>query len=364
VNFVKKVILITPYYLPTKGGITTFVKNLYKDLNSNYNVDVRIISKDGTNDDNVYVVRGNKYSFILKTYRILKKENPDIVHSHGHWYTLSPAVKYKRLNPRTRVVFTFHTEPVERMRVYKTKIFERMISKCDTITFVSNDLMNKIEVDMQIEKEKRVVYAGVNVETVNDLKIEEFKKNHKLENCTPVLSWIGPLEYRQKIEGLKFLVRAIDILSKKYQNIKLLVVGKGKYGDELEELVNELGLRDRIIFLGHVENSLVSLAASDMYAHISLQEGGVSFAILEAMSIGKPVIASRTGGIPELIKDRFNGILTDSDPSSLSSAIDELYSDKQELKRIGMNAKTTIEKEFTAAKMTERFMDLYLQATQ
>ena len=82
-------------------------------------------------------------------------------------------------------------------------------------------------------------------------------------------------------------------------------------------------------------------------------------AILENMIIGKPIVATRIGGIPESVYHEKNGILVDAEPEAVAHAIKDLIINPHKMKILGENARKTVEEKFTGMKCAERFVDLY-----
>ena len=351
--------VITPYYHPIKGGITSYVSYLVKTFQEN-TMTVDIITRLGEKQEGITAIKTNKMFFILKTYMLLHKNRYDIIHSHSHWYTLAPSVLYKFFSPKTRIVHTFHTEPFGMMKGLKKKMFEWLLSKCDIVTFVSGTLMKKVEKNLKLDTKtkKKVVYAGVSEHEVRKEEVEEFKAKYRLNGSSPILSFVGPLVWKMKVEGVKMLVRAFKYVIKEHPNAKLLIIGDGEYKEDVERLVKELNIENNIIFTGFFDDVFVPLSITDIYTHISLQEG-FPLSLLEAMSIGKPVIATKVGGIPELITDGENGILVDSEPRAIANTILELYSDEEKRKRLGEEAKKTVKINYNWSKIAEEFMEIY-----
>jgi len=128
--------------------------------------------------------------------------------------------------------------------------------------------------------------------------------------------------------------KGFDILLKALQNmtdVELLIVGGGPERIELERLAARLGLADRVKFLGHVPHKEVwrHLFSSSIFIMPSLREG-LPRALLEAMACGLFIIATNVGGIPDAVKDGWNGILVEpGDPCDLRKAIDRALSDKE-----------------------------------
>lgn len=348
-------VVLTPYYPPKIGGVSSYVANLVLKLKY-FNLDIKVISRYGKQNKNVYTINRKNY-FIVKSFLILCRCRPDVIHAHSNWYTLTPSVIYKIFNPKTNLVFTFHTEPTNKMGKFKAKIYQRLLSKCDVVTFVSNALKDKIEENLQIDTNKLVIYAGVTTRKVKENEMREFAAKHKLKNSSPIISFIGPLVLKQKVEGVKLLLYSLNIVKEKYPGCKLIIVGDGKFRKELEQITNKLSLKE-VIFAGFLDNVFIPLSLTDIYAHISLQEG-FPISLLEAMSIGKPVIATKIGGIPEIIIDGENGILVDSNASNIAEKIIQLYENKQQMTKLGKNAQKIIEEKYNWSQIANKYLEIY-----
>jgi glycosyltransferase involved in cell wall biosynthesis len=126
----------------------------------------------------------------------------------------------------------------------------------------------------------------------------------------------------------------------------------------LEAIVKTHNLESRVIFTGFVKDAFVPLNITTIYAHISLQEG-LPLALLEAMSAGVPVIASKTGGIPEVIQNGENGLLVGNDPILLSRAIISLIDNSTLREELAIKGKQTVDENFTWTKTANAFMAIY-----
>jgi glycosyltransferase involved in cell wall biosynthesis len=166
------------------------------------------------------------------------------------------------------------------------------------------------------------------------------------------------LVWKQKVEGVKKLIEAFTCIEKEYPNAILLIVGDGNYRRELEILCERKNLKEKVIFCGFVENTFVPLTLTDIYAHISLQEG-LPIALLEAMSCGKPVVAANIGGIPELITNKKTGILVEPVPEKIAKEIIDLLKNKDEMNRLGEAAKKHVEDKFSWDRTVDEYLELY-----
>lgn len=351
-----KVVHITPYFPPCKGGIARFVSGL---VESTENVaDVHVVTKEGEPAEGVSVFSSGKGVFILKALQTLRKLEPDAIHCHSHWHMLAPAVVYKRFHKDVRVIFTFHTEPEAPFRGPKGSIFERLLRRCNAVTYVSESLKNKISGQMNVQTEERVVRPGVRAGATSPEEVEDFVRSHGLEGKGPKLAFVGLLEWAGKVEGVKILVRAVEEIRKKYPKLELLIVGDGSRRGEVEEVIANCGVSDNVTITGMVDNVFVPLELCDIYVHITLQEG-LAQAILEAMSMGKPVIASKTGGIPEVVSSEEIGILVESERDSVAVAIERLLENPDLAMNLGNRAKEHVESKFPWDTTAQDFLRLY-----
>jgi glycosyltransferase involved in cell wall biosynthesis len=350
--------MITPYYYPVIGGITSFVGNLRNVLSERI-ASVSIITGNGDPGENVEVIGPNRISSVLRVFRLIRKIKPDIIHTHAHWSFLIPSAFYKVFHPGTVLVHTFHTDPRKHIKGMKKIVFSILLSRYDHVTFVSKALMDTYVKDYRINfKSTSVIYAGVSITIPDAEKQEDFINSHNLDGRYPILCFVGPLTWKMKVEGVKRLIVALEIVKRSYPSSALIIVGDGDYRKELEALVSKNDMKDQVIFTGFLKEPEIPLSISDIYTHISLQEGQ-PIALLEAMAQGKPVIASRTGGIPEIIQDNKNGILTETEPRAIADNIMELLRNEKRMESLGKIAQKLVKEEFDWEVTTSEFMALY-----
>jgi glycosyltransferase involved in cell wall biosynthesis len=149
------------------------------------------------------------------------------------------------------------------------------------------------------------------------------------------------------------------------RNIRLSVAGSGsiEYENQLRQLVNQTGLTDNVLFLGWVRPAEMPalLRDSDVLVLPSIWPEPFSRVLLEGMISGLVVLATRTGGTPEIIIDRENGLLfTPNDPEDLAKKIIHLVEDPDSCNRIGYAGKQTILERFTITRMMDQ-IESYLQ---
>lgn len=354
--------LITNYWKNSAGGgVKVYTTNLVDHLKKlDPSLDISIIFREGMAPEN-YCPSKNKMIFMLKTTRYLLKIKPTAIHAQGGWFTEIPAVIYKTFHKKTRLICTQHTEPEKKLPFYKRLLYNLILNRFDYVAFVSKDLERKIKVvsGLNIKSKKIITYAGVNVKEVSEKAKREFCERFNIKNTSIVLLAQAFTANKLKAEGVKLLIKSLKKLRDKYLNIILILTREGVYSNELKEFAKNEGVYDNVIFTGDVDNPFVPIAICDIYTHITLGEGGLSLALLEAMSMRKPIIATPIGGIPEAIENGKNGILVEPNVDKIAEKIEYLWENRGLAQELGMNAKKTAKEKFTWEKCGERFLALY-----
>lgn len=189
---------------------------------------------------------------------------------------------------------------------------------------------------------------------------EEVRSELGLTNGVPLIASIGRLE---DIKGHRFLIEALARLRRSTNGVSAargIVVGDGCLKDSLVTLAEESGVGDRVTLPGFRSDVGAVLNAADIVAMPSLSEG-FPLAVLEAMMAGRPVVASRVGGIPEMIVDGETGLLVPpKDPGALASALAWLIASPSLRDRLGKAAKERALREFHRPRMLDR-LEGYLE---
>jgi glycosyltransferase involved in cell wall biosynthesis len=160
-------------------------------------------------------------------------------------------------------------------------------------------------------------------------------------------------------KGLDLLLEAVKLIMDKDKTVYLLLLGEGPIKTRLEDKASSLGISDGICFKGNVSNVYEYMNASDIFVFPSLSEG-MPNALLEAMACRLPVIASRIGGVVDIVKDGKSGLLfKPGDISGLESAMVRLLKDDKLRQRLGAEARKTIVEGFSIDRVAEEYIKLY-----
>lgn len=355
----KTIVIVTHYWKGSPGGgVLTYLTGLVEEFGER-GIDVKVVFEEGIDSRN-YWVKGNRFLFPLKAFWVLRRIKPVVVHSQGTWYCLLSGCLYKKVY-RARLVHTFHSSPNgQKLPLFGKTLMKFLLNQCDCVTFVSKALKNEIEKAWGLDfRNTAVTYAGVTPREVTENEIREFRAKFSIKDDSIVLLAQAFTANKLKAEGAKLLMKAIKILNGKYPNIVLILTREATYSNELRAFARELGLEDKVVFTGDVNNPYIPLAVCDIYTHTPLSEGGLSLALLEAMSMGKPIIATSIGGIPEAIKNMGNGILVKPDLNEISKWLEYLLANKDKATKLGENAKKTAAQKFSWEQSADVFQKIY-----
>lgn len=158
--------------------------------------------------------------------------------------------------------------------------------------------------------------------------------------------------------GVEYFIRALPLLRAE-GGVEALLVGDGPERQELERIVDQLGVRDMVTFLGTRPNADMPalLATADVAVFPSLMEA-TSVAALEAMSCGVPVAASRAGGLPEIVDDSVGALFEPADPVALANALTALLR-RDDLSRLGANGRERVVRHWSVARLARRHVEIY-----
>jgi len=362
-----RIVMLTPYWLSTTGGMTTYVYNLVEELKKIPENKVVVITCDAS--PGVIAVRGNKLVLLIKIIEVLRKVKPDVIHCHVHFILLMSALLYRMLfNHRGVVTFTFHTQPPQILALknvktrrkpwWRRKIISWELEKCNIITCVSVALAeNLLSIGLPI-KDFVITPPGIRKKDVVPGQATQFRRAYGLKDAFPIICTIGVFTWDWKVKGIEILIEAFAKIVATYPDAKLLIVGDGQYRSHLESLTEQMGMQNSAIFTGNVENPFIALSTSDIYCHLASNEA-VGISVLEAMISGKPVVGANAGGIPEIVTSGQDGILVEPNVENVTEALFSLIRDPDMRKSLGTNGKISVATKFSWSKTAEHFMELY-----
>jgi L-malate glycosyltransferase len=161
------------------------------------------------------------------------------------------------------------------------------------------------------------------------------------------------------VKGLETFLKAARIIRGRKDNVKFVIVGDGPLNKALQALARSYAIKPDVLFLGHRDDSYDVLAMMDVLVLPSLSEG-IPMVLLEAMALARPVVASRVGGIPEVIEDRVTGWLIGSGrEGELADACMALMDDYDLAQRFGQAGRQRVWERFSARSMADKVAGVY-----
>lgn len=203
----------------------------------------------------------------------------------------------------------------------------------------------------------RKIYSGI--------EIMDFKRKYNRSKIRTQLGLkpgqiaVGQVSKLWEGKGHEDIMNACPKLIEQIPDLKVFFIGNGPICEKLQSMVDKKGLQNTIVFLGHCDNVPEITSALDIAVLASHFEG-MGRVVLEAMAVGLPVVATRVGGIPDLVVDQKTGILIDShSPQQLAHGILLLATNQELRKNMGSAGQKRVDKRFSASTMVEQIGQLY-----
>lgn len=202
-----------------------------------------------------------------------------------------------------------------------------------------------------------VIPSGIDFSPFEEVKARGFlRKEFKFAPDDYLVGIVAQLEDHK---GHKYLMEASKVLKEQTPKIKIIVVGTGSLMMELNKQVQALEVEDIVFFLGFREDVPQILSSLDLFVLSSHMEG-LGSSIMDAMACRLPVVATQTGGIPEIVINEETGLLVPpKNPLALANAILRLYKDRKFASRLGQRGYELVHEKFSAEAMGQKIIDLY-----
>lgn len=286
--------------------------------------------------------------------RALHSYHPHVFHAHQSWQR---SCKYGLLGatfanvPVVVVTAQLLVDlPSNRFDMIKQRMFMQGVSR---YLAVSHDIADRLRRENGIPESR--------IQVVHNAYVDQFPEAERLSVIREQLigsdkrPLILTLARLVKQKGLEFLIAA----AAQTTGVRFVIAGDGPERASLEALARDLGVDDRVYFLGFREDIAELLAVCDLFVLPSLYEG-LPLAVLEAMAAEKPVIASAIGGMDEVIQHGRTGLLVKpADPTALAWAIRALLVNPEWAGQLARTARTHVAHEFSTEVMARRVVEIY-----
>lgn len=354
------------------GGAKTHLFSLLDKLKNKADVRVACLI-DGVfyqelqeqNVDNVLFLQKNRFdlSVVDEIVNMINDEDFDVFHVHGARANFVAEFVMKKIKIPT--VTTVHSdylldfdEPVK--KILFTNLNKRALKKIQYYIAVSDNFK-----DMLIERGFKpnsiyTVYNGMDFSSVpeNITSKEDYAKSHGFAYDENKL-YVGIAARFDVVKGVDVFIKAAGEILKRYENVEFLIAGDGAEKEKLERLAQETGFSDKIRFLGYESDIYAFWNIIDINCLTSLCES-FPYSMLEGAALGKPMVASRVGGIPSLIVDEETGYLFESgNYMEMAEKLSALIENPQLMYDMGINIKERATSLFSNERFAQTHIEIY-----
>ncbi len=372
-----RVLLVAP---PAKGGLATHVITLLSALaRQDYPVAVaceagRIAEAASERLLPIYPItctsQGGPWRVALRGLTLAKAIadfRPQVVHAHSFGASTIAAVA-STVARAPRLLLTIHNYPpgVEangaQAGMASSKTGHRWalafsVGRAHRIITVSEALRRDLLVTYpEVAGKCLTIYNGIDTQVKLLKNAEEMRAAAGLPPDGPLVGMVARLAPQK---GIMEFIQATAIAAQAWPTANFVLAGDGPLMSEAQTLREKLGLERRLQLLGHVEWARELIGALDLLVVSSLTEGS-SVVAMEAMALGKPVVATAVGGVPEVVADGQTGLLVPpGEPEALASAIIELLADPARAQEMGARGRQRATSHFDVNDMIERTRAVY-----
>jgi len=297
---------------------------------------------------------------LMQLAALIRKYRPDVIEAHGHreaFYLLA----LQRLM-RFKLVGYFHGWTEASCWTREGSVLSAMIwRRSPLIITVCQDFKRRLCRLGVSASRVHVFHNGIDPDLNLAMPASaDARRELNVPPGIPLMAVIGRLSGEK---GQANFLRAFARVAERRSDVKAVIVGEGPDHPRLVDLARELRLDSRVVFTGYQRDVRRYYEAADLLVVPSKSEG-IPNVVLEAMLFGVPVVSTRVGGIPEIIRDRWNGVLVPpEDPPELARAIVEVITDKALARRLARTAREETLPGFTTLERCAKIADFYRKIT-
>ena len=289
---------------------------------------------------------------------LFKQERPQIVHTHA---SLSARIA-ARLAGVKAIIHTKHCldQPKTGWKKTAASILNNQFSNW---VIAVSEAVEKNLLEAGTPKQKiRMIYGAVDeLKSFDGQAIREIRGSYGLSEKDIVFGMVARLA---EVKGHSYLLKAAELVGQKRSDIKFIIAGTGPLEEKLKETAMQKGLDKTVVFTGFIKDVERIYNIIDVNMITSKSEAQC-LALVEGMSLGKPMIGTAVGGVPELIIPGETGLLVPPAQSqALAEAILELGDNAELRNAMGRKAREMMLERFSASKMAEEILKLYAEAVK
>lgn len=349
------------------GGLEYLVLNLIKKLNkAKYNVSICSLSAKGKLEEKfikmgikVYHIeksRGIDYLLYFKLASLLRKNQIDIIHTHNPapWFYGVVAGKLAGIKAAVHTEHSYLFAEQKRLMLAErllSKITETIVSDSDKVT---DFLVKKLGIH---EERITTIVNGIDIDKFK-IVVDVMAKKTEFGIAEDSLV-IGNVARLEPVKNHLYLLDVFSKVIRSFPKAVLVIVGGGSQFEILKLKAVELGIKNKVFFLGVRDDIPELLGLFDIFALTSINEG-ISLSLLEAMAAGRPIVATNVGGNPDVVVDGKTGFLLPlKDSEKMAEKIVSLLSNKELSIRMGEAGLKRAEQLFSLDRMVKNYENIY-----
>lgn len=299
----------------------------------------------------------------LALWRVFHCERPDIVHTHtskagalgrvAAWLAGVPVVIH---TPHGHAFYGYYGRVMSGI----IRLVERALARVTgrIVTLTDRGAQEHVQYRIAAPDKFVTIPSGIVLSAFRSIQADLAVKRKELGLPTegPVIGTVGRLVL---IKGHEWLLKAVPRVLAEFPHATFVFLGEGPLLGQLQQLAAELGITSHVMFLGARQDVPECLAAFDLFAFPSLNEG-MGRALIEAMAVGLPAVATRVGGIPDVVADGETGLLVPArDEAALADALLKLLRDPARRQACGQAARRSMDERFDVKAMVRAIDRLY-----
>jgi glycosyltransferase involved in cell wall biosynthesis len=307
--------------------------------------------------------RHGPLGIVSSVHRLLRDGRVDVLHTHRYKETIlgTFAAKLARVPHLVRTVHGLNEQMRgwQRLKLGAYQVAEQAMLQLfsDRVVAVSEDIGRSLEDRGYRAAAIEHVHNGIDLRKVQAARCrEEVRRELGIDRHALLVGTVGRLA---PVKGHKHFLQAAAVVLQSRPDARFLIVGDGPLRAELTAAAAQIGSRGECLITGERADTYDLVTAMDVFVLPSLHEG-IPMAVLEAMALGTPVIATAVGGVPEVVIDGVTGLLVPSrDQRRLASACLQIAADRQLSRKLAGAARRAIEEDFSSEKNGAALVDLY-----
>ena len=288
------------------------------------------------------------------------KEGFQLIHSHGYKGNILLGV-LPIITRELPVVTTIHgytsTRLLSKMYVYEW-LDRRMWCRLDGVVLVNRQMLSHSGIKRVKHRKLAVIENGIPFDA-ETWDIPDNESTRQIKTFCKQGIIVGSVGRYSPEKGFDLLIRAVKILKDNGLDIKLLLIGEGTERRHLEQLIAECELHNSVLLTGYYQEAYKLMPLMDVCV-ISSHTEGLPITLLEAIRACVPIIATKVGGIPDVLEyGKYGKLVTPGDVSQLARAIADVHRETEKYKQNAVEARNYFVRRYSARKMADSYLDFY-----